>query len=270
MIGIRHEKYENFIGEIPFSLSVDLVRTVYNHSKEQNWHEDIEIELFTDGEGTVLLDGKKYSVKKGDIIVVNSNVVHYTYADNYLKYTCLIISSNWCKQMGIDYNKIQFCSVVKSNCVKEIIENLVNVYTGCDDFLKVAVSNEILLKLMIELCQNHLETEVLKTQKNKNFNIIKFTIMYIHDNFYKKLTLNEISKAVFFDKYSLCKEFKKYTGKTIFEYLNEYRSLKAIDNLKNGYTVSETASMCGFDNLSFFTKTFKRYTGKTPSHYKKQ
>ena len=69
--------------------------------------------------------------------------------------------------------------------------------------------------------------------------------------------------------FALCKEFKKYTGTTIVEYINQYRITKAIDYLGDGLNVSETASLCGFENLSFFTKIFKRYTANNPSYYKK-
>ena len=106
-------------------------------------------------------------------------------------------------------------------------------------------------------------------QKGNHFDIIKSTVTYIQQNFNKKLTLKEISESVCFDKFALCKEFKKYTGTTIVEYINQYRITKAIDYLGDGLNVSETASLCGFENLSFFTKIFKRYTANNPSYYKK-
>ena len=86
----------------------------------------------------------------------------------------------------------------------------------------------------------------------------------------RKITLDDISKAVLFDKFALCREFKKTTGQTIVENLNNYRCIKAIEYLSAEYTVAQTAAFCGFDNLSFFTKTFKRFIGKLPSDYKKQ
>ena len=50
-----------------------------------------------------------------------------------------------------------------------------------------------------------------------------------------------------------------------FESLNEYRCMKAAEYISDGKSVSKAASPCGFDNNSFFTKTFKRYIGALPS-----
>ena len=95
MNGVRHEKYANSINGLPFSLNIDIERNQYNLSQEQNWHENIEIQIFTQGKGTVLLNGKRYDVKEDDIVVVNSNVLHYTFTDSHLVYTCIIISNEW-------------------------------------------------------------------------------------------------------------------------------------------------------------------------------
>jgi AraC-like DNA-binding protein len=270
MVGVRHEKYGNLINEYPFSLGVDIERTPYNHNKEQNWHENIEIELCTEGSGTVLLDGKKYDFAPGDIVVVNSNVVHYTFTNNYLKYTCLIISSSWCNQMNIDYNKLKFSPFIKSSYLEELIGKLVRTYSDNTDFLRVAKSNEVLLNIIIELAEKHTTEQTVVSTSNRKFKVIKDAITFMEHNYKSKITLADISKAVYFDKFSLCKEFKKYTGQSVVEYLNHYRSIKAVDYLREGYTVTETASMCGFENLSFFTRIFKRYTGKVPSFYKKR
>ena len=268
MLRARHEKYADLINEFPFSLAIDLERTPYNCSKEQNWHENLEIQLCTHGSGIVLLDGEKYIIKKGDIIIVNSNVVHYTYTDCCLKYTCLIISTQWCKQMNINYSTLNFSPCIKSPTIEGLIAKLTCIYSNSTDNLRTAKLNKVLLHILIELTEHHSKIKLISDLKNKKFEIIKATTDFIEKNFNKKITLDEISKVVFFDKYALCKEFKKYTGQTVINYLHQYRCIKAIDYLKEGFTVSETASLCGFENLSFFTKIFKRYTGNNPSHYK--
>lgn len=264
----RHEKYGDSINGLPFSLGIDLERSPYNLSKEQNWHENIEIQFFTEGAGRVLINGKEHNVKKDDIVVVNSNALHYTFTDSRIVYTCIIISNEWCKRMNIDYNSINFHSLIKSPKLKQIISELISGYLNSKDILRTAKLNELLIRIMVELVENHCDLNAALSLKSKAFDAVIATIQYIHSNFDKKITLSEIAKVVLFDKYALCREFKKHTGQTIFEYLNHYRSLKASDYLAKGYTVSKTAELCGFENYSFFTKTFKKYIGNTPSKHK--
>ena len=104
-----------------------------------------------------------------------------------------------------------------------------------------------------------------KSGDGKVSSIAKRVIFFIQENYDKRITLDQISKEVLTDKYTLCKIFKKLTGQTIFENLNEYRCLKAAEYIAEGKSVSEAANLCGFDNNSFFTKTFKRYIGTLPS-----
>ncbi len=267
MLGIRYEQYKNYTNKFPFTLATGLERSRYHFSKEQNWHENLEIQLFTKGSGYVLLNGEKYDVEKDDIVVVNSNVLHYTCTDTSLTYTCLIISNEWCKQMNIDYAALAFEPRIKNREFANAILQLSCICSAPEDLLCVAKANEILLKIMINLVEQHCSSGAVVPFKTKHFETVKETIRFIQDNFQRKLSLAEISQAVFFNKYTLCKEFKRYTGRTIVEYIHHYRALKAIDFFSEGYSVGRTAELCGFENLSFFTKTFKKHIGKTPSQY---
>ena len=269
MNGVRHEKYGNSISGLPFSLGIDLERNPHNLSQEQNWHENIELQLCTEGEGEVLLDGERYAIYPGDIVAVNSNAVHYTTTEAYLKYTCLIVSTAWCRRMDIDYTSLNLCPIVKSPAMAELINSLVEMYLNKEDLLRIAKLNEILLKIMIELTENHSSLQTKEKAKSKKFETIKSAVIFIEKNYGRKITLSEIAENVFMDKYTLCKEFKKCTGQTVTEYLHHLRCTKAIEYLTQGYSVSESAGLCGFENLSFFTKIFKRCTGRNPSHYKR-
>ena len=53
MVATRHDDYR--YNNLPFVLNTDLKRTYFNRSAESNWHEDLEIQLCTQGNGTVLL-----------------------------------------------------------------------------------------------------------------------------------------------------------------------------------------------------------------------
>lgn len=266
MIGTRHEEYGCVT--LPFVLNTDLERTCYNRSAESNWHDNLEIQFCTKGSGTVLLDGEKFDFQKGDIIVVNSNVIHYTGTDTNITYSCIIVSNDFCQRIGIDPQKLSFFPKVKSKKLYDLFCALREIYMNPGIPFRIAKLNEGVLKILIELADNH----IVKAKTNstmKHFETVKAVIMYIRENYDKKITLDEISKVVLCDKYAMCREFKRLTGQTIIENLNNYRCIKAMLFLNEGYTVANTASLCGFDNLSFFTKTFKKYIGKLPSEYKK-
>ncbi len=268
MDGLRYEKYGNSAENYPLRLSIDIERTPYNSSKEDNWHDNLEIQLCTAGMGTVLLDGKRYKFSKGDTIIVNSNAFHRTFTEDFLKYTCLIINADWCHQMDINYDMLDFTPFIQSDELSDTICNLTNIYLNTDDTLRTAKINEILLQLMIKLTENYSTKKSSLLSDKKCFDIVKAVIIFIQKNYNKKISLEEISAFAHYNKYSLCKEFKKYTGQTVFEYLHDYRTSKAISYLTEGYSVTDAAYLCGFENLSFFTKIFKRCTGKKPSDYK--
>lgn len=268
MLGTRHEEYKAFHNKLPFVLHESLKRTPYNCSKEQNWHENLEIQFCLMGYGTVLLDGTQYTFQKGDIVVVNPNVIHYTGTDDELTYSCLIISPKFCAQMGFDSSSLLFSPLVKDTNLVGIFRELMSVYSNRNTTYRTAKLNKLLITLLIELSEHHSSSASALAQNNRVFETVKAAVKYIRENYASKITLDEIAKAVLIDKFSLCREFKRITGQTVIENINRYRCIIASELLSNGSSVTETASLCGFENPSFFTKTFKKYTGLLPSDFK--
>ena len=67
-----------------------------------------------------------------------------------------------------------------------------------------------------------------------------------------------------------CYFFKEMTAKTPVEYLNGYRIEKATKMLLNtNDSVTDVAYSCGFNDLSYFIKTFKQIKGITPAKFRK-
>lgn len=268
MLGTRYENYENNAA-LPFVLRTNILRTPHNLSREQNWHEELELQLCTDGEGQLLLGGEKYPFHKNDIAVVNSNVLHYTATNSSLTYSCLIIRTAFCRQMGIDCDSLAFTPLIQSPVLTELFRQLTAVCADKDSPLPTARANHALLALLIELVNNHAAAGQSASPKNKPFDTVKQAITYLHRNYHRRITLNELAEHVMMDKYALCREFKKATGQTIFSYLGNYRCLRSCELLKSGCSVSEAASSCGFENLSYFTKSFKKHIGQNPSTVRK-
>ena len=125
----------------------------------------------------------------------------------------------------------------------------------------------MITEFLIEAINYCEQEEVFELEKNHQ--TVKKAIKYIRDNYNNKIQIEDIARHTAINKFALCRIFKKITGQTIIENINRYRVMKATDYLEQGYSVSETAILCGFENLSFFTQTFKRYTSKLPSQVKK-
>lgn len=266
MIQTRYEEYNNLTDKLPFILNADLIRTPTSYSEKQNWHDNIEIQLCTKGQGAVLIDGNEYSLFENDIAIIGSNSIHYTYSNTSITYSCIIISTGFCEQMGIDYNSLTFSPVVKDDKLRTLFTSLCEAFKKTEP-LRIARLNNLLLETLIHICSFYSKQKTSAQSQVKNLNAVKRALFFIRENYGTKISLDDISKFALIDKYTLCKEFKKFTGQTVFDNLNTYRCNKAADLLLSGKSVSETAFMCGFENLSFFTKIFKRYMHTLPSKY---
>lgn len=88
---------------------------------------------------------------------------------------------------------------------------------------------------------------------------------YIEENYMKDIGLEDIASAVGFDKSYIGRVFKKSEGKTIMNYVLEYRIEKANSLIKKGMSVSEVSYAVGFNDPAYFSKCFKKVTGTSPS-----
>lgn len=112
----------------------------------------------------------------------------------------------------------------------------------------------------------------LLSQNNYNHTSkpIKDTILYIQDNFNKKITIEDICKEVNFSRNYLSTLFKKETGITITEYLTRTRINYSKHLLINSnLSLLEIALEAGFEGQSYFTRVFKKEMNMTPKQFRK-
>ena len=261
---LRHEDYTYASGQIPFILNNNIKRTANLCSESQNWHENVEIQFCKEGEGGVLIDGKCYAFSKGSIALIDSNAVHYTFSKTTMVYSCIIVSTCFCKQRGIDYQHLTFVPLLQNEKLSALFEEICDVYPQ-ENPLRVARLSKLLLSMLILIVDDYSSVRSSSDMGQKELAIVKKVLLYIRKNYHTKIKLDLIAEHVLMDKYTLCKIFKANTGQTIFENINAYRCMKAAEYIASGKNVCESANLCGFENNSFFTKTFKRYMGVLPS-----
>ena len=268
-MNLRYEEYTDTKRQVPFVLNENIHRTAILRSKNQNWHENIEIQFCKEGEGFVLIDGKCHTFSKGDIALIDSGAIHDTFTDTNMIYSCIIVSTNFCKQMGIDHHNLSFVPLLRNEKLTALLEEFCDIYKK-ETSLRIARLSQLLLEILIEIVEGYSSVKDMASMEQKELETVKKVLLYIRENYRTKITLDSIAKHVLTDKYTLCKIFKKSTGQTIFENINIYRCMRAAEYIAEGTGVLEAANLCGFENNSFFSKTFKKYMGVLPSKFAKQ
>lgn len=100
---------------------------------------------------------------------------------------------------------------------------------------------------------------------------IKLIYKYINANFQDHITLDEIADKVSMTVPAFCRYFKKTTGKTFTQMVNEYRIVHATKLLNESQmSIADICYECGFNNFSHFNKQFNEITGKSASQYRKE
>ena len=95
---------------------------------------------------------------------------------------------------------------------------------------------------------------------------------YVRENFQHHIALDEIADKVSMTVPAFCRYFKKATGKTFTQVVNEYRVVHATKLLseESDMSIADVCFECGFNNFSHFNKVFNDITGKSASNYRKE
>lgn len=93
---------------------------------------------------------------------------------------------------------------------------------------------------------------------------------FIESNYNRTINVNEVARLTHLTTAAFCRYFKKTTHLTFTDFINQYRVNQAKKLLLHHKNVTEACYESGFENLSYFNKTFRKLTGENPSQFKKR
>ena len=103
----------------------------------------------------------------------------------------------------------------------------------------------------------------------KHSDVVYKVMDYVKTNYAQKITLDDIARHVYLSRSYLSSIFKEETGDSLFAYINRVRIGKSkMLLLDSAVNLVDVASLCGFDDQSYFTKVFKKATGISPKKYR--
>ena len=101
--------------------------------------------------------------------------------------------------------------------------------------------------------------------------LINEVLAYVSDNYLEKITIDELAFLFKTNRATLCKEFKRATGKTVIEFINEKKLTEAKQRiLGSDRTFTQIAEELNFESIHYFTRFFKKMSGMTPKEFRRQ
>lgn len=245
-----------------------------------HWHTSLEIIRIIKGSLLITLNNKSFTARENDVVFVNPDVVHGATPRN-CEYECLVFPLGLLKNGNRSCDRfledladrncqlafMPFGEQLKS-CVNELFETVKSRENGYR-FITIGLVYR-LIGLFIKTNQYSYDTDGLTDKDEQKVLKLKRTLAYIRDNFDKEISLDEIAAPSGLSTKYFCCFFKEMTGKSAIEYLNSYRVERACRKLlESDLTVTQIAYGSGFNDLSYFIKTFKKIKGCPPSEYRK-
>lgn len=203
------------------------------------------------GRLTYIINQKRYTLYKNDAIFLTPGMLRERLAeDRQTQYVSFNFHLN--ENIGLE----TFLKGIISDEIKRLISVFPQSHLTSSFHSKEKIES-ILNYILYELINNlHFESQ--------NKHIIKI-LKYIDANLSQNLTLEQISNHVYLTKEYTASLFKKETGKTIIEYINERKMVIAKNMIDSGQnSLKDVALNVGFENYSYFSRLFKKYYGTSP------
>lgn len=263
---------------------IELYHIEKHHTRYEmsaHWHNEIELVRVLEGTLQIRLNNTGYTAKKDDIIFINPETVHQATPTDCV-YECIVFNPDILP--AFDNGSVYFVDSLKNHeymiqeycCEKSsnfslAIHNLFNEMANQSSGYKFKVIGA-LYKLFGEIIDSHLYHTASGTTlaADKNVPRLRSVLSFIRSHYGSPITLDDMAAAAGMSPKYFCYFFKETTTKTPVEYLTLYRIEKASRKLLNtDLSVTAIALSCGFNDLSYFIKTFKQLKGITPSKYRK-
>lgn len=252
-----------------------------------HWHEELEAIIVS--EGTLLLGcgSEQYIVHGGEAFFINSGVLHGCWA--YQSSRCRIYSIVFHPRLvggaqdSIFFQKYLHPIMENRICGSLLLSPQIPWQAAVIDHIDSAWRSVNYQPPGYEFdVWNHLSAMILQLHNNlpagsreenqksqRNAQRIKGMLQFIHDHYAGKISVAEIAQSVSISESECLRCFRNTVQLTPNQYLRQYRIRQAANLLvSTEEKISAIAHACGFDDLSFFAKTFRELKGVSPSDYR--
>ena len=165
----------------------------------------------------------------------------------------------------LQFNQYHFAN---DNEVTNIINKLIRICSGTDKGKNIFADLN-LKELLIRLVQSqHLQQVTMESHHHQNESRLHYVLNYIHEHLTEKIAVDALSRKAYLSRNVFFKWFKEQFGITPLDYINQERIKLAKQMLAQpNYKIQTVSYMCGFNDVNYFVRLFKKMEGITPKAY---
>ncbi len=259
----------------------------YYHVDEQHprynmpfhWHKEFEIIQVLEGRLVLHLDDEEIQAGAGDTIFISEGVIHGGFPEHCI-YECIVFDikpllmhtdtcRNYLRRITHHHITVHKHFTRQDRTISRIVGHLfksIQKKAPGSELITVGTLYE-LFGIIFEKSYFQ-KTEKSSDRSSKKTAVMKQVLEYMEQNYSSSITLDDLSQIAGMTPKYFCRYFHAVAQKTPMDYLNYYRIERACFLLSTlDLTVTEAAFQCGFNDSSYFVKTFKKYKGVTPKQY---
>jgi AraC-like DNA-binding protein len=247
------------------------------------FHEEYEIYYLVSGERYYYLENEFRYVSAGDFVILDKNLMHRTetipnkpdherillnFSQEYFESLFKLVPEIDLSECFRKLPSILRVEAKKRQALANIMWRLVEEQqTGnSESYLKILVVE--LMVMLNRLAEEPLE-QIPQIVMNASYKKIYSVISYINEFYMEDLSLSKLAEQFYLSPFHLSRTFKKVTGFTVVEYLNNIRIRKAQALLREtDSNVTKIMEVVGFQSLTHFERIFKRISKVTPLQYR--
>ena len=243
---------------------------------DYHYHEFCKLLMLRSGSGGYTVDGQRYSLDTGDIVLIGSGCVHRPEFEHGSLYERVIIyispeflqqqSTSDCSLIDVFNGEHGHVLHLHHPDILWSLSDALEKELSKDDYGRVILSNGLLLRLLIEIARGirNPQTTFAKPIVPSDSRILDI-LRYIDAHLTEELSIDILAEEFFISKFHMMRLFKQETGRSIHDYLQERRLLFARDLIRQGVSATDSCFQSGFRSYSSFTRAYAKHFGTTPT-----
>jgi len=247
---------------------------VVNLTGNNALHEEIEIKCFYEGSATLLIGSQTVPVQAGDVVVINPYAFHATVntGEDKGKYHLFMLPLDYFAGIPeLDLRSILFAEE-KQFVAHHTDPRLYGfLMQAAEEFRQSRAGNLLIRSLLMAAFALLLKSGLIqpeaapKEKALRSYLVIEPALRCIKNEYGRAMTVEELAKLCNVSKHYFCRVFKSITGKSVMEYLRDFRLRVAKVLLQStDRSISDIAACCGFDSANYFSRCYKQNYGHSP------